>query len=49
MKTLRDTTIDFMAARSICIKYNTSMEELIKLQGDYNASIGRSIDLTNDI
>ena len=48
MEALRKSTIDFMEARSIGVKYNTSMEELIKLQGDYNASIGRSIDLTND-
>lgn len=48
MEALRKSTIDFMETRSIGIKYNTSMEELIKLQGDYNASIGRSIDLTND-
>ena len=48
MEKLRKTTIDFMETRAIGVKYNTSMEELIKLQGDYNASIGRSIDLTND-
>lgn len=48
MEALRKSTIDFMETRNIGIKYNTSMEELIKLQSDYNASIGRSIDLTND-
>lgn len=47
MEALRKSTINFMETRSIGIKYNTSMEELIKLQGDYNNSIGRSIDLTN--
>ena len=48
MEALRKSTIDFMDARSIGVKYNTSMEELIKLQSDYNTAIGRSIDLTND-
>ena len=48
MKELRKSTIDFMETRGIGMKYNTSMEELIKLQSSYNASIGRSISLTND-
>lgn len=48
MEALRKSTIDFMETRNIGIKYNTSMEELIKLQSNYNTSIGRSIDLTND-
>lgn len=48
MNQLRKSTIDFMETRNIGINYNTSMEELIKLQGDYNACIGRSISLTND-
>lgn len=48
MDALRKSTIDFMETRNIGLKYNTSMEELIKLQSDYNASIGRSINLTKD-
>ena len=48
MDALRKSTIDFMETRNIGLKYNTSMEELIKLQSDYNASIGRSIDLTKN-
>ena len=48
MEALRKSTIDFMNTRSIGLKYNASMEELIKLQGDYNASLGRSIDLTGN-
>ena len=47
MEKLRKSTINFMEANSIGVKFNTSMEELIKLQADYNAGIGRSIDLTN--
>lgn len=48
MRELRKNTLEFMNARGIGVKYNTSMEELIKLQADYNKSIGRSITLTND-
>lgn len=47
MRKLTTETINFVKQQSIGMKYNTSMEELIKLQEDYNKSIGRSINLTN--
>ena len=47
MEKLRKTTIDFVETQKIGMKYNTSMEELIKLQQSYNLEIGRSINFTN--
>lgn len=47
MEKLRKTTIDFVNTQKIGMKYNTSMEELIKLQQSYNLEIGRSINFTN--
>lgn len=47
MRKLTTETIRFVKEQSIGMKYNTSMEELIKLQESYNKSVGRSINLTN--
>lgn len=47
MEKLRKATIDFVETQKIGMKYNTSMEELIKLQQSYNLEIGRSINFTN--
>ena len=47
MRKLTTETIRFVKEQSIGMKYNTSMEELVKLQESYNKSIGRSIALTN--
>ena len=47
MRKLTTETIRFVKEQAIGMKYNTSMEELIKLQESYNKSIGRSIALTN--
>lgn len=47
MKQLTSETIRFVKEQSIGMKYNTSMEQLIKLQETYNKTIGRSIGLTN--
>lgn len=47
MRKLTTETIRFVKEQSIGMKYNTSMEELIKLQENYNKSVGRSINLTN--
>ncbi len=47
MKKLTSETIKFVKQQQIGAKYNTSMEELIKLQEGYNKTIGRSIQLTN--
>nr|DAP81498.1 MAG TPA: hypothetical protein [Herelleviridae sp.] len=47
MRKLTTETIRFVKEQSIGMKYNTSMEELIKLQESYNKSIGRSVALTN--
>ena len=47
MRKLTTETIRFVKEQAIGMKYNTSMEELIKLQESYNKSIGRSVALTN--
>lgn len=47
MRKLTTETIRFVKEQAIGMKYNTSMEELVKLQESYNKSIGRSIALTN--
>lgn len=47
MEKLRKTTIDFVETQKIGMKYNTSMEELIKLQQSYNLEVGRSINFTS--
>lgn len=47
MNELRSSTIQFVKAQSIGMKYNTSMEELIGLQSKYNIAVGRSVSLTN--
>lgn len=44
---LRDEMISFGKSAQIGNKYNKSLEELIKLQTDYAAAVGRSVRLTN--
>ena len=48
MKALRKETIDLANERNFQARYNTSVEELIKLQTKYNSELGRSVKLTND-
>ena len=45
---LRDEMIQFGNASQIGIKYNKSLEDLIKLQTDYSKAVGGSIRLTNE-
>ena len=47
MDRLRKSTIDAVANRGIGIKYNTSVEELIKLQEGYTNTTGRQIQFSN--
>ena len=48
MKDLRDRTIEVGYQSKMGIKYNTSMEESLKMQMDYAGSIGRNIQFTNE-
>lgn len=47
MRELRKSTIDFAEVNKIGIRFNKSMEELIKLQSEYSKEVGRSVSLTN--
>lgn len=48
MKDLRDRTIEVGYQSKMGIKYNTSMEESLKMQMDYAGTIGRNIQFTNE-
>ena len=47
MKNLLSETIRFANQSQIGIKYNKSLEEMIKLQQEYTNSVGRNISLTD--
>ena len=44
---LRKNTIQFVNAQAIGAKYNKSIDELIKLQGQYASRVGRNISITD--
>lgn len=48
MKNLLSETIRFANQAQIGIKYNKSLEEMIKLQQEYTNSVGRNISLTDN-
>lgn len=48
IKDITRESLQMAEARNIEGKYNTSVEELIKLQSKYNEQLGRAVKLTND-